>query len=102
MNPTTQEVLEFLNFPDLDLGLDPLNLEMVQTPALMRDLTTRLLAGPFQSPEVRTAASALAGRLDDADWSVVSQSMRERFRLADALFDTSGEKSTAGGVQSSA
>lgn len=82
--------------------MNPLDLEMVQTPALMRDLTTRLLAGPFQSPESRAAAAALEGRLDDADWAVISQSMRERFRLADALFDTSGEVSTATGVHSSA
>ena len=101
MNPTTEEVLQFLNFPDLDFGLDPLDLEMVQTPALMRDLTVRLLAGPFQSPEVRAAALALEGRLGAADWVVISQSMRERFRLTDPLFDTAGEKSTAGGVHSS-
>ena len=102
MNPTTKEVIQFLNFPDLDFGMNPLDLEMVQTPTLMRDITTRLLAGPFQSPEGRAAAAALEGRLDDADWSVISQSMRERFRLTDALFDTSGEVSTASGVQSSA
>ena len=97
MNPTTEEVLEFLNFPDLDLGTNPLDLEMVQTPALMRDLTTRLLAGPFQSSESRAAAAALEGRLDGVDWAAVSQAMRKRFRLTDALFDTTGESSTAHG-----
>ena len=102
MNPTTEEVLQFLNFPDLELGMNPLDLEMVQTPALMRDLTTRLLAGPFQSDESRAAAQALEGRLDDVDWSVISQSMRERFRLTDALFDTTDEVSTASGTHSSA
>ena len=95
MNPTTEAVLEFLDFPDLDLGTNPLDLEMVQTPALMRDLTLRLLAGPFQSTESKAAAAALKGRLDDADWDTVSQAMRERFRLTDALFDTSGEAGTA-------
>ncbi len=92
MNPTTKEVLEFLNFPDLEFGMNPLDLEMVQTPALMRDLTVRLLAGPFQSPESRSAAAALEGRLDDADWAIVSQSLRERFKLTDALFDTTGSE----------
>ncbi len=91
MNPITEEVLEFLNFPDLDLGTNPLDLEMVQTPALMRDLTLRLLAGPFELDESRAAAQALEGRLDGVDWSVISQSMRERFRLTDALFDVSDE-----------
>ena len=98
MNPTTEEVLQFLNFPDLEFGTNPLDLEMVQTPALMRDLATRLLAGPFQSDESREAAAALEGRLDDADWGVISQSMRERFRLTDALFDTTDEVSTDTGV----
>lgn len=102
MNPTTQEVLQFLNFPDMDFGMNPLDLEMVQTPELMRDLTTRLLAGPFQSDESRAAAAALEGRLDDADWATISQSLRERFKLTDALFDTTGELSTATGVHSSA
>jgi hypothetical protein len=95
MNLTTEEVLEFLNFPDLDLGTNPLDLEMLQTPALTRGLTTRLLSGPLPSDESRAAALALKGRLDDADWSIISQALRERFRLTDALFDTSGEAGTA-------
>ena len=88
MNPTTADVLQFLSFPDLDFGANPLDLEMVQQPALMHELTTRLLAGPFELQESRDAAAALQGRLGDADWSAISQAMRERFRLADDLFDT--------------
>jgi hypothetical protein len=93
MNPTTEEVLEFLNFPDLDLGTTPLDLEMLQDPALMRDLTTRLLNGPLPSDESKAAARALTGRLDEVDWNTVAQAMQERVRMTDAWFDTGGEAS---------
>ena len=91
MNPTTADVLKFLSFPDLDFGTNPLDLEMVQDPALIRELTTRLLAGPFELEESRDAAEALQGRLDAADWGAVAEAMRERFRLTDDLFDTGGQ-----------
>ena len=91
MNSTTEQVLEFLNFPDLDLGTTPLDLEMLQDPALTRELTTRLLSGPLPTEESRAAANALKARLDDADWETVSQAMQGRVRLTDALFDTTAE-----------
>ena len=91
MNPTTEEVLRFLNFPDLDLGTTPLDLDMLQDPLLTRELTTRLLSSPLPSDESRAAAAALHDRLDDADWDAVSQAMQGRVRLTDALFDTSAE-----------
>ncbi len=91
MNSTTEAVLEFLNFPDLDLGTTPLDLEMLQDPALTRERTTRLLSGPLPTKESRAAADALKGRLDDADWSAVSQAMQGRVKITDALFDTSAE-----------
>ena len=93
MNPTTADVLKFLSFPDLDFGTNPLDLEMVQDPALIRDVTTRLMAGPFELEESRDAAEALQGRLDSADWGAVAEAMRERFRLTDDLFDT-GDKTS--------
>ena len=91
MNTSTTSVLKFLDFPDLDLGTTPLDLEMLQDPALTRDLTMRLLNGPLPSPESQAAAQALAGHLDDVDWNAVSQAMQGRVRLTDALFDTTAE-----------
>ena len=91
MNSTTEQVLEFLNFPDLDLGTTPLDLEMLQDPALTRELTTRLLSGPLPSDESRAAANALLGKLDDADWNAVSEAMQGRVKITEALFDTSAE-----------
>ncbi len=98
MNPTTASILEFLDFPDLDLGANPLDLEMLQDPALTRELTTRLLSGPLPSEENRAAANALLGSLDDADWSAISQAMQGRVRLTDALFDTTAEDAAKSGV----
>ena len=91
MNSTTEDVLKFLNFPDLDLGTTPLDLEMLQDPALTRELTTRLLSGPLPPGESQAAANALLGKLDDADWEAVSQAMQGRIKITDALFDTSAE-----------
>ncbi len=91
MNLTTKAVLEFLDAPGLDLGTTPLDLEMLQDPELTRELTLRLLNDPLPSAESRAAAAALAGRLDDADWSAVSQAMQGRVRMTDALFDTTTE-----------
>ncbi|MGI4791146.1 MAG: hypothetical protein ACRYFS_20145 [Janthinobacterium lividum] len=91
MNQTTEEVLEFLNFPDLDFGTTPLDLEMMQDPALMRDLTIRLLTGPLPSDESRKAAQALSGRLDAVDWDIVAKEMQARVSLASGFFDPDTE-----------
>ncbi len=97
MNSTTQAVLEFLNFPDLDLGTTPLDLEMLQDPTLTRELTTRLLSGPLPSDESRAAANALLGKLGDADWNAVSEAMQGRVKITEALFDTSAEDAAKAG-----
>ncbi len=91
MNSATEAVLEFLDSPATDLGASPLDVEMVQDPALTRDLTVRLLEGPLPSGEGRAAADALRARLDEIDWPAVSAAMRGRLRLTDALLDTSAE-----------
>ena len=93
MNQTTEEVLEFLNFPDLDFGATPLDLEMLQEPALMRDLTTRLLTGPLPSDKSRAAAQALDGRLGEANWDTVAREMRARVSLASSFFDPDAQTS---------
>lgn len=87
MNTSTLSVLKFLDFPDLDLGTTPLDLEMLQDPTLTRELTLRLLNGPLPSDESREAAKALEGHLDDVDWADVSEAMRGRVRVTDAMFD---------------
>ena len=87
MNQATEKILEFLNFPDLDFGTSPLDLEMLQDPALMRDLTIRLLTGPLPSDESRAAAQALSGKLDEVDWEAVAHEMQARVRLTTGFFN---------------
>lgn len=92
MNQTTAEVLDFLNLPDLDFGTGPLDLEMLQDPALMPGLTARLLAGPLPSEKSRTAAQALLERLEEVDWNTVSQEMQARVTLAAGFFDAAVQR----------
>ena len=92
MNNSTLSVLKFLDFPDLDLGTTPLDLEMLQDPALTRELTLRLLDGPLPSDESRAAAEALKGNLDDVDWAAVSEAMQGRVRVTEAMFDVKQSK----------
>lgn len=87
MNTSTTSILEFLNFPDLDLGTTPLDLEMLQDPALTKELTLRLLNGPLPSDESREAAEALRGLLDDVEWVAVSEAMQGRVQVTEAMFD---------------
>ena len=87
MNTSTTSVLKFLDFPDLDLGTTPLDLEMLQDPALTEELTLRLLNDPLPSDESREAAEALKGHLGDVDWAAVSQAMQGRVRVTEAMFD---------------
>ena len=87
MNQTTEQVLEFLNFPDLDFGTNSLDLEMLQEAGLMRDLTLRLLTGPLPSEESRAAAQALSGHLDEVDWDAVAKEMQTRVDVTSSFFD---------------
>jgi len=87
MNSTTKAVLDFLDAPGLDFGTSPLDLEMLQDPALTRELTLRLLGSPLPSEESRLAAAPLFGHLDEVDWDAVSQGMQGRVRVTDAMFD---------------
>lgn len=92
MNQTTQDILQFLNFPDLDLGT-PLDPAMLGEPGPLRETVTRLLDGPFPSEESRRAGEALRGRLDAADWAQVAAQMRGRLQVTRGFFDAAEENS---------
>jgi len=87
MDQTTQDVITFLNFPDLDYGASPTDAEMLQDPGLLRDMVARLVEGPFPSPESRAAAENLRGRLGEADWEEVSRTQQGRIGIASGFFD---------------
>ena len=87
MNQTTEDVIEYLNFPESDFGTTPLDAELLQDPMLLRDRVAALLDSPRPSPDSRALADSLRGRLDEADWEAVSREMRERVKLASGFFD---------------
>ena len=87
MNQATEDVIEFLNFPESDFGTTLLDAEIVQDPALLRDRVAALLDVSLSSPDSRTMREGLRGRLDEADWGEVSREMSERVNMASGFFD---------------
>ena len=87
MNQTTEDVLEFLNFPESDFGTTPLDAEIVQSPGLLRDRVAALLDVSLSSPDSRQMREHLRGRLDEADWAVVAREMAERVKMAAGFFE---------------
>jgi hypothetical protein len=87
MNQTTQDVIEYLNFPESDFGTTPLDAELLQDPALLRDRVAGLLDSPRPSSDSRALADTLHGRLGEADWDAISREMQERVKLASGFFD---------------
>jgi len=87
MNQITEDVIEYLNFPESDFGTTPLDAELLQDPALLRDRVVALLDAPRPSPDSRALGESLRARLDEADWEAVSREMRERVKLSSGFFD---------------
>ncbi len=87
MNQTTEDVIEYLNFPESDFGTTPLDAELLQDAALLRDRVAALLESPRPSPDSRALGESLRGRLDEADWEAVSREIRERVKMASGFFD---------------
>lgn len=87
MNQTTEDVIEYLNFPESDFGTTPLDAELLQDPVLLRDRVAALLDSSRPSPDSRALGESLRERLDEADWEAVSREMRERLNVTSGFFD---------------
>lgn len=87
MNQTTEDVIQYLNFPESDFGTAPLDAELLQDPALLRDRVAALLDSPRPSPDSHALGETLRGRLDEADWEAVSREMQERVKVTSGFFD---------------
>ncbi len=87
MNQTTEDVIEFLNFPVSDFGTTPLDAEILRDPALLRERVSVLLNAARPSDDSRPLAESLRERLDAADWAAVSREMQERLKLTAGFFD---------------
>ncbi len=86
MNQTTEDVIEYLNYAESDFGTSPLDAELLQEPTLLRDRVAALLDAP-QPPDSRALGESLRGRLDEADWAVVSREMQGRLNVTGGFFD---------------
>ena len=87
MNQATEDVIEFLNFPESDFGTTPLDAEVIQVPALLRDRVAALLDVSLSSPDSRAMREGLRGRLGEADWAEVSREMSGRVAVTAGFFD---------------
>lgn len=92
MNQTTEDVIQFLNFPEFDFGTTPLDAELLQDPDLLRDRVVSLLDATGRAADSRPEADALRGRLADVEWAVVAQEMQERVKMASGFFDPVAEE----------
>ncbi len=92
MNPTTQQVIEFLTHPELPFGAeedvlllsDPESLHLEVASLLKKHLT---VLGEANSEELRA-------RLAQADWPLVAQEFQARIEMASRLFDTDAQTPT--------
>lgn len=86
MNQATQDVIEFLNHPDLSFGKETTDLELLDDPELLRQRVEDLLEEPsafLQEGESENLRSQLA----QADWPSIAQEFRNRMSMTASFFD---------------
>ena len=85
MNPTTQQVIEFLTHPELPFGAEEDVLLLSDPEALQIEVASLL----EEHPAVLGAdeSTGLKERLSEADWLVIAQEFRTRLALASNFFE---------------
>ena len=86
MNQATQDVIEFLNHPDLDFG-QPEDVDMLDNPELLHQKVRVLLDDPPSFLASQEEALNLRHRLHEADWHAVAHEFRTRLSMASGFFD---------------
>ncbi|HVF09904.1 MAG TPA: hypothetical protein VNA16_03830 [Abditibacteriaceae bacterium] len=86
MNQTTQDVIEFLNHPDLDFGVNANDAELLANPELLRDRVHALIADVPAFLTSREEGEELRGRLGEADWPCIAEEFQARLKLASSFF----------------
>lgn len=86
MNPTTQQVIEFLALPELHFGAEE-DVLLLSDPESLREQVASLLK---DKPRILGQAESenLKARLGEADWSAIVQEFQARVDLATKFFDT--------------
>ncbi len=85
MNPTTEEVIQFLNHPELNFGTEE-DLLLLADPEAFQAEVARLLQEPHAFIESDQAEN-LRGRLHEADWARIAEEFRNRVDIAAQFFD---------------
>jgi hypothetical protein len=85
MNQATEEVITFINHPELDLGTAD-EMQFLQSPEAIRDRVEELLSQKHDFLHAEEAV-ALQNRLDEADWQVVVEELQARIHLTSQFFD---------------
>lgn len=85
MNPTTQQVIEFLTHPELPFGTEE-DLLILSDAEFLRERVAGLLDEfPAVLGDLETAN--LKAHLNEADWPFIGQEFRARVAVASNFFD---------------
>jgi len=87
MNQTTQDVITFLNHPELDFGNNATDAELLANPQLLLQRVHDLLE---ECPDCFTSQEEgenLLARLGEADWPCVADEFQTRLKMASRFFD---------------
>ena len=98
MNQTTQDVIKFLNQPDLDFGNNATDAELLGHPEILHQRVHDLLQDCPDCFTSQDEGMDLLTRLNEADWPCVAEEFQTRLKLAAGFFgrDIGDAPSTAG------
>jgi hypothetical protein len=93
MNPTTQQVIEFLTHPELPFGTEEDTLTLGDPIELQGRVTSLLEEFPLVLGKEHS--TSLYGRLGEADWPFIAKEFQARIALASSFFDPDAQASQA-------
>jgi hypothetical protein len=92
MNPTTQQVIEFLTHPELPFGTEEDTLALSDPITLQSRVASLLEEFPAViGPE---PSAHLKARLGEADWPFIGQEFLARIELASNFFDADAQSAS--------
>ncbi|MBW3637964.1 MAG: hypothetical protein KY445_16090 [Armatimonadetes bacterium] len=92
MNPTTQQIIEFLSHPELRFGGEE-DVLLLADPA---DLQSRVALLLDESPAIlgQDNSQTLKTQLAQADWPLIAGEFRSRIEMASGFFGIDAQSST--------
>lgn len=89
MNPTTQQVIEFLSHPELPFGAEE-DVLILSDPEMLHERVVSLL-GDYPAVLGRGKTESLQGQLAQADWPFIAQEFRARVGVTSLFFDADAQ-----------